>query len=333
MKFEFTWLEDFLALASTGNFTRAAQDRHSSQPAFSRRIRALEMWIGAPLVDRSTQPARLTEAGEWFRGAAGELVARTVRLPGEAKQVLEASAGTLRIASTHALSFTFLPRWLRALEEVLALGPVALTSDVLARCEAQMQEGKVHFVLAHAHPRMTGSLDGDPYLSAVIGGDRLVPVSKPDSKREPLHRIGKKAVEKGVRMLGYTEESGLGRVVRAVLGRRLEAIPVNVVFAAHLASVLRSMALDGRGIAWLPHTLIEGDLAAGRLVAAADDGWSVDLEIRLYRPQADIGRAAEAAWKASAPCLPQEKGQSPQPSGARQESEVKSGQVNRNCDD
>src|SRR6188472_772108 len=98
-----SWLEDFLALAASGNFSRAADERHSSQPAFSRRIRALEDWIGAPLVDRSSQPARLTEAGQWFAGVADELVGRAARLPGEARQVAEASSATLRIASTHAL--------------------------------------------------------------------------------------------------------------------------------------------------------------------------------------------------------------------------------------
>jgi LysR family transcriptional regulator, hypochlorite-specific transcription factor HypT len=299
MKFEFTWLEDYLALASTGNFTRAAEERHSSQPAFSRRVRALEEWIGAPLVDRSTQPARLTEAGEWFKGVAEDLVARTARLPGEARQVLEASSGTLRIASTHALSFTFLPRWLRGLESRLALGTVALTSDVLARCEAQMQEGRVHFVLAHAHPRVPGSLDGDAYLSATIGADRLVPVSAPASAGQPLHRLGRKAAKEVVPVLAYTQESGMGRVIRAVLGRRLEAISAQVVFTAHLASVLRSMALDGRGIAWLPSTLVEDDLEAGRLVNAGDADLSVDLQIRLYRQRDGVGRAAEAFWEAS----------------------------------
>lgn len=299
MKFEFNWLEDYLALAATGNFTRAAADRHSSQPAFSRRIRALEEWIGAMLVDRSTQPAPLTEVGEWFKGVAQDLVARAARLPGEAKQVLEASSGTLRIASTHALSFTFLPRWLRSLESVLTLGPVALTSDVLARCEAQMQEGKVHFVLAHAHSRVPGSLDGDAYRSAVIGADRLVPVSKPAPNGLPLHRLGGTAAREGVPVLAYTQESGTGRILRAVLGRRLEAISTHAVFTAHLASVLRSMALDGRGIAWLPRTLVQDDLDAGRLVAAADDDLCVDLEIRLYRQRDAAGRGAEAFWQAS----------------------------------
>ena len=60
-----SWLEDFLALAATGSFSRAAAARHLTQPAFSRRIRALEEWLGAELFDRSAQPARCTEAGSW----------------------------------------------------------------------------------------------------------------------------------------------------------------------------------------------------------------------------------------------------------------------------
>lgn len=298
MNFDFVWLEDFLALASTGNFTRAAEERHSSQPAFSRRIRALEEWIGVPLVDRSTQPARLTDAGQWLKGVAEELVARTARLPGEAKQVAEASSRTLRLACTHALSFTFLPRWLRSLESSMALGPVELISDVLAHCEALMQQGKVHFVLGHSHPKTPGSLDSQAYLSAVIGSDQLVPVSKPASRGQPQHRLEKKTRGE-IPVLAYTQESGTGRILRAVLGRNLDAIAHQTVFTAHLASVLRSMALDGRGIAWLPRTLIEEDLAAGRLVAAADAAWCVDLEIRLYRQREDIARAAQALWQAA----------------------------------
>lgn len=297
MHFNFTWLEDFLALAATGNFSRAAEDRHSSQPAFSRRIRALEEWIGAALVDRSTQPARLTEVGEWFRGVADELVARAGRLPGEARQVAEASAVTLRIAATHALSFTFLPRWLRGLEATITLGPVELSSDVLARCEAQMQAGKVHFVLAHAHARMQGPLDSEAYVAADIGQDELVPVSRPGADGEPVHRLRKG--RSAVPVLAYTDESGMGRVLRAVLGRRLEAMGTQVVFTAHLASVLRSMAIDGRGIAWLPRTLVDEDIEAGRLVAAAGAEWAVDLEIRLYRQRQLVGRAAEGFWEAA----------------------------------
>lgn len=61
---ELTWFEDYLALAETLNFSRAAEARHVTQPAFSRRIRALEAWIGADLFTRSTHGVALTPAGE-----------------------------------------------------------------------------------------------------------------------------------------------------------------------------------------------------------------------------------------------------------------------------
>ena len=77
-----SWLDDFLALAASGNFSRAADERHMTQPAFSRRIRALEEWLGAELFDRSSQPAKLTPAGEWFRTAAHDLQARIAQLLG-----------------------------------------------------------------------------------------------------------------------------------------------------------------------------------------------------------------------------------------------------------
>ena len=61
---ETKWLEDFVSLAETRSFSRSAQLRHVTQPAFSRRIQALEAWAGTDLVDRSSYPTRLTPAGE-----------------------------------------------------------------------------------------------------------------------------------------------------------------------------------------------------------------------------------------------------------------------------
>ena len=70
---ELNWLEDFLALAEHRNFSRAAEARHVTQPAFSRRIRALEIWVGTPLVVRSPQGAVLNAAGEYLREQAAGL--------------------------------------------------------------------------------------------------------------------------------------------------------------------------------------------------------------------------------------------------------------------
>ena len=67
---ETKWLEDFVSLAETRSFSRSAQLRHVTQPAFSRRIQSLEAWAGTDLVDRSAYPTRLTAAGETLHAQA-----------------------------------------------------------------------------------------------------------------------------------------------------------------------------------------------------------------------------------------------------------------------
>ncbi len=69
------WLEDFIALARERSFSRAAQQRHVTQPQFSRRIRALELWVGADLVNRAGMPLGLTPAGEALLPVASRAVA------------------------------------------------------------------------------------------------------------------------------------------------------------------------------------------------------------------------------------------------------------------
>lgn len=292
------WIDDFMVLATTGNFSRAAEERHMTQPAFSRRIRALEDWLGVELFDRSSQPARLTDAGLWFRKAAQDLQSHVARVPGEARAVAEASSQTLRFASTHALSFTFMPPWLRTLEAHASVGPVNLVSDVQQKCETLLMQRQVQFVLSHGHRDVAGPLDDAAFPSLVVGTDQLLPVCAPDAQGQPLHPL---VARKGsaVPMLAYSPESGLGRLLREVKGAALDRLDVQPVLTAHLASVLRTMALDGRGVAWLPRMLVGDDLASGRLVLAADEAWQLALEIRLHRDRNALGAAAQTFWEAA----------------------------------
>ena len=267
-----------------------------TQPAFSRRIRALEEWLGTELFDRSSQPAKLTAAGEWFRDAAHDLMARVARVPGEAKAVAEAQSTTLRFAATHALSFTFMPGWLRGLESRIAVGPVTLVSDVFARCEAMLLQSQVQFVLSHAHALSSSELQSQEYPFVSIGTDVLMPVSAPDTEGRPRHELTRATAASPVQVLTYSLESGIGRILRDVRGLALNRWPTQSVVQAHLASVLRTMALDGRGMAWLPQILIVEDLASGRLLDAAPEEWRIETDIRLYRDRSPLGKAAEVFW-------------------------------------
>lgn len=294
-----SWLEDFLALAAGGSFSRAAEARHMTQPAFSRRIRALEDWLGVVLFDRGTHPATLTETGAWFRNVAREILARVERVPDEARAVDAASSATLRFAATHALSLHFLPQWLRGLESLTTVGPIQLASDVLQQCEGWMQNGRVQFLLCHAHADAPGRLPPQDYPSVQVGADVLMPVCVPGRAGRPRWNLGAARRATPVPVLAYSAESGLGRLLRTLCAEALDRAGGKPVFTAHLATVLKSMALDGRGIAWLPQSLIEDELAAGRLVQAGAAQLHIPLEIRLYRRAAPDTAAAEAFWQAA----------------------------------
>ena len=68
---ELKWLDDYIALIETGSFSAAAERRHVSQPAFSRRIQMLEAWLGVTLIDRTRKPLQFTPVCSREPGWAG----------------------------------------------------------------------------------------------------------------------------------------------------------------------------------------------------------------------------------------------------------------------
>ena len=284
------WLKDFLAVLDEGSFSRAAERRAITQPAFSRRIRALEEWVGASLFDRTTHTIRLTPAGKRFKPVAFDLNQRIMAAREDALSAAIHASRCLRFASTHALSLTFFPLWLRSIEESGFLdATVQLTADSMIRCEQLMLDGKVHFLICHHHPAADWKLSTGAFRSVILGADVIIPVAAPA------------AVAKGMsdtrKHLAYAPESGLGRILASAgVASVLELCP-EPAFSSHLASALVTMAREGRGIAWSPRSLVEADLADGRLVRTGKTSDEVKVEIRLFRPIARLPVTAESFWQ------------------------------------
>ena len=90
-------LEDLIALARTGSFVRAAELRHVTHPAFGRRIRALEAWAGAPLVERQRLPVVLTAEGEALLKTAVQVVEQMGQVLRTFQAVTEAAPDELTV--------------------------------------------------------------------------------------------------------------------------------------------------------------------------------------------------------------------------------------------
>src|SRR4051794_22371390 len=105
--------EDFLCLAETHSFSRAAERRSSAQSAFSRRIQCLERWIGATLVDRRANPLKLTSAGEAFKEIAEDMLRGMKHGREEVLSIATHTTTSISFAVTHSLALNFFPRWIK----------------------------------------------------------------------------------------------------------------------------------------------------------------------------------------------------------------------------
>jgi len=295
---EIVWLEDFMALSEAGHFSRAAERRNITQPAFSRRVRTLEEWVGTPLFNRYTHRIELTNAGEQFKPIAEEVI-RLVYLGREqARSAAQSAAETLRFASTHSLSINFFPDWLRVIEERTALdATVSLVADNMAGCERKILQGEAQFLLCHHHPAAATALDPKQFRWIDLGEDMLVPVSVPVSPGETAARHSLPgSLEQPSSYLAYSATSGMGRIVSATQAQDAPPTWLSSVFTSHVATVLMAMARSGRGLAWLPLSLVKPQLDSGELVRAGAAQWDIPIVIRIFRPRLRQSPTVEKFW-------------------------------------
>jgi LysR family transcriptional regulator, hypochlorite-specific transcription factor HypT len=294
---ETKWLEDFVSLAETRSFSRSAQLRHVTQPAFSRRIQALEAWAGCDLVDRSSYPTRLTLAGQTLYAQSLEMLQALQSTRAMLRGHSTAAQDVIEFAVPHTLAFTFFPVWVSALRETF--GPIKSRLIALNVHDAVMRlvEGGCDVLIAYHHASQPFQLDADRYDMVVLGEEVLAPYVKPGPDGQPLYRLPGRSGQP-LPYLGYAPGAYLGRVTELILKESRIAIHLDRVYETDMAEGLKVMAMEGHGIAFLPYSAVKKELRAKKLVSAVPvemQGLSMAMEVRAYREKPLGKEAAKAA--------------------------------------
>jgi len=298
---ETKWLEDFVSLAETRSFSRSAQLRHVTQPAFSRRIQALEAWAGTDLVDRSSYPTRLTSAGETLYTQSLEMLQALQSTRAMLRGHSAAGQDVIEFAVPHTLAFTFFPAWVSSLRE--KFGPIKSRLIALNVHDAVMRlvEGGCDIFIGYHHDSQPFQLDADRYQLVTLGEETLAPYCKPDANGEPMFRLPGRPGQP-LPYLGYAPGAYLGRVTDLILKQSATAIHLDRVYETDMAEGLKVMALEGHGVAFLPYSAVKKELRARKLVSASPglEGLEMAMDVRAYREK-PLGRetpkgAAQALW-------------------------------------
>ncbi len=293
---ELKWLEDFLCLAKSNSFSAAAEERHITQSAFSRRIKALEEWLGAPLIDRSSYPVGLTEAGSRFRLIAEEIQSQLYGIRNDLRNLRHQQDNTVVFTAQHSLSLAFFPVWLKSLETSLGHIDAQMIAENMDTCIEVMTDGKSDFLIGYYHPDAPIELNPAGFDYLRLGVDRLIPLCAPLSGGEPAFALPGND-DAAVPYLAYESRSLLGRLMKVVLGRRSGSVHLIKSYEDAFAEAIKAMALEARGLAWLPESIVRESIEAGKLVRAGSTDWDVPLEIRIYRSSERLRPTATDLWE------------------------------------
>ena len=103
--------------------------------------------------------------------------------------------------------------------------------------------------------------------------------------------------------LGYAPGAYLGRVTELILKQSGTPIHLERVYETDMAEGLKAMALEGHGVAFLPHSAVKKELRSRRLVSAApvdSEGLQMTMDVRAYREKPAGKEApkgtAQALW-------------------------------------
>ena len=301
---ELTWLEDFVVLARTRHFSRAAEERHVSQPAFSRRIQALEAWLGTDLIDRRTTPVTLSVEGERFRETAIGVLRDVYRDRDAFRRDFSKMHADIRIAGSTAILVHFVPPWLEAVAE--RVGPFKTEigsygsrySGTAADMAYSLRRGDIDFTITYAHPDLPWMLDTGNFDWKIIANVAFRPYALADADGKPIYALPGRP-EAPLPWLAYAQDSMLARLEGLILQRAKSELSLEIMHQGMAVEVLKQLALRGQGFGWFPEMAVAEEAAAGLLVPAGGKDTETDLELRIYRSRAHTRRIVEEIWEAA----------------------------------
>jgi DNA-binding transcriptional LysR family regulator len=278
-------LRAFILVAQVGSFTKAAGQLGVSQSALSYTIKTLEDRIGVKLLNRTTRSVSPTQAGERLRAEIEPLITGIEQKLGRLNEFRDSPRGTLRInSSEHVINLLLwdkLAKFAMDYPDVLLeiTTDYALTDIVKDRFDIGI--------------RLGGDVDKDMVAVRVTPNVQMIVVASPDyiaaygtpqaPKDLQEHRCLTMRLPRHENIMAWEFQHPDKNQSQSVMSYR----PQSAMIVNH-AHLLMKGAVHGLGLAWVPSTMAESELNAGRLVSLLAD-WSITYDgYYMYYPSRQL---------------------------------------------
>lgn len=295
---ELEWLQDFVSLANTGSFSKAAEQRHISQSAFSRRIQALEHWLGTPLIDRHTHPVSLTEAGSQLIQSAN-LVIRTIYKTREDYGKIDAGhSRALIIGVANHLSIHFVPFWLKRVTPNVRDRKFRFVTGLKAGLGfvELLKKQEIDFLLAYQGSVVREDYEAGLFESVTLGEDELIPVCRTSFMVKQLYEFPA-TVDYPLPFIGYMPGSAWSNMIHTLATSVENPVHLNTIIETGSAETIKAFVMNGFGLSWLPRLAILEELANGTLTELGDQRHRIPFNIELTRLTSNTNADIILTWE------------------------------------
>lgn len=253
-----TQLNTFVRIVDAGGFTRAAEQLGLTQPAVTKQLRALESDLNTRLLIRKGRRLSLSPSGEVLYHYAKRIHVLIEQAYEAVQEIGNPGQGEVHIGAVSTVAVFTLP-------------------DVLSRFTRKFPGIRVHVRIGEIQEALDGVIRGDLAVALVT-----VPIINPQVDSIPLFSDPVRLVVAPSRLgtfqrplaladlsnldfISYQNPSRFRSFVDGVLEQHGVIPRVLMEFNSH--EVVKSMVKVGLGVALVPDSVVQPDIAAGDLVA------------------------------------------------------------------
>lgn len=278
-------LKVFQAVATEKSFSRAAEKMLRTQPAISLAVQRLENDLGEKLIDRSSTPPMLTDAGSIVLEYARRFENLAAEMQNSLAELRDNSAGRLVVGANESTSLYLLQH----IEQYRRLYPkvkVQVRRSLSSKVPTQLLDGDLELGVISYNP------DDERLISKVIFTDHLAFVVS------PVHRFAKMdtvpITELGMEtFIAHNVLSPYREVVLREFQRH--RVPLNMDVEMPTVETIRKLVQRNEGVAFLPRMCVEQEIEQNLLHEIKVPELSVERKIHLVYPaKRALSHAAKA---------------------------------------
>ena len=276
---DMAWFDDVLVLLEERNMTRAAHRRNITQPAFSRRIRSFEDWLGVDVLDRQTNRIEISPALAANEDEIRALVARLRDLRTKIAQY-DPAASVLGIAAQHAAVVSTFPDMALRARRAFPGIRFRMRAGNFNECVTLFLRGDTSLLLGYEAERVGPMPFGPGVRRGLWGRDYLVPVVG-GALRYAVRE--NRSVPDETPAIVYPDDSFFGEVLRRSerpFGTADHSL--NPLCQSAFSSGIRAMAVQGLGVGWLPFSMVHGEIESGALISLSASLGQEPLDVAVY---------------------------------------------------